>query len=83
MPSSIYSWSIDLILEHKFFCLGRLGCPGSTGKKVDLSFSEQLFRVGFSTFYGQKKSLKFFKKSLKIFKKILASALKSYIKKLL
>ena len=24
-PSSIYSWSISHILEHEFFCLGRLG----------------------------------------------------------
>ena len=55
-PSSIYSWSIDHILEHEFFCLGRLGCPGSKEKKVDLSFSEELLRVFFSTFCGQKKS---------------------------
>jgi hypothetical protein len=34
-PSSIYSWSIGHILEHKFFCLGHLGCAGSKGKKVD------------------------------------------------
>ena len=56
LPSSIYSWSIGHILEHEFFCLGRLGCAGSKGKKVDLSFSEQLLRVVFSTFYGQKKN---------------------------
>ena len=44
-PSSIYSWYIDHILEHEFFCLGRLGWPGSKAKKVDLSFSEQLLQV--------------------------------------
>ena len=49
-PSFIHSWSISHILEHEFFCLGRLGCAGSKGKKVDLSFSEQLLRVVFSTF---------------------------------
>ena len=32
-------------MEHEFFCLGRLGSPGSKGKKVYLSFSEQLLRV--------------------------------------
>ena len=60
-PSSIYSWSIGHILEHEFFCLGHLGCAGSKGKKVDLSFSEQLLRVVFSTFCGQKKNLIFLK----------------------
>jgi hypothetical protein len=59
-PSSIYSWSISHILDHEFFCLGCLGTSGSKGKKVDLSFSEQLLRVVFSTFCGQKTSLKFF-----------------------
>ena len=38
-PSSIYSWSIHHILEHKSFCLGRLDSSGSKEKKVDLSFS--------------------------------------------
>ena len=33
---------------------------GSKEKKVDLSFSEQLLRVVFPTFCGQKKCLKFF-----------------------
>ena len=33
IPSSIYSWSIGHILEHKFFCLGRLGSQGSKEKK--------------------------------------------------
>ena len=32
-PSSIYSCSLSHILEHEFFCLGRLGSPGSKGKK--------------------------------------------------
>ena len=72
-PSSIYSWSIGHILEHDFFCLGHLGCAGSKGKKVDLRNSEQLLRVVFSTFWGQKIFLK-------IFKNILTTALKSYIK---
>ena len=49
-PSSIYSWSIGHILEHEFFGLGHLGSAGSKGKKVDLSFSEQLLGVVFSTF---------------------------------
>ena len=44
---------------------------GSKGKKVDLSFSEQLFRVFFSTFCGQ---IFFF------FENVVASALISYIK---
>ena len=62
LPSSIYSWSIGHILEHEFFCAGHLECVGSKEKKVDLSFSEQLLRVVFSTFCGKKK-----KKNLKIF----------------
>ena len=69
------SWSIDHILEHEFFCLGRLGCPSSKEKKVDLSFYEQLLRVVFSAFCGQKK--------LNLKKKYLVSALKSCIKRLL
>ena len=69
-PSSIYSWSIGHILEHEFFCLGRLGSSGSKEKKVDLSYSEQVLRVVFSTFLGQKKKIK----------SILAFALKNYIK---
>ena len=52
-PSSIYSWSISHILEHEFLYLGRLGSPGSK-EKVDLSFSENLLRVIFSTFCGEK-----------------------------
>ena len=48
IPSSKYSWSIDHILEHEFFCLGHLGCAGSKEKKVDLSFSEQPLKVVFS-----------------------------------
>ena len=32
-PSSMYSCSIGHILEHEFFCLGRLGSSGSKGKK--------------------------------------------------
>jgi hypothetical protein len=47
-------------LEHEFFSLGYLGCAGSKGEKVDLSFSEQLLTVVFSTFWGQKKYLKLY-----------------------
>ena len=50
IPSSIYSCSISHILKHEFFCfgcLGRFGSQGNKGKKVDLSFSEQLFKGGF------------------------------------
>ena len=57
-PSSIYSWSIGHILEHEFFCFGRLGSEGSKGKKVDLRNSEQLLRVVFSTFGCQQKNFK-------------------------
>jgi hypothetical protein len=59
-PSSKDSWSIGHILEHEFYCFGRLG---SKGKKVDLRNSEQLLRVVFSTFGGQNKH---FKKNLKL-----------------
>ena len=38
IPSSIYSWSIDHILEHEFFCLGRLGSQGSKEKKSGFEF---------------------------------------------
>ena len=48
-------------------------CAGSKGKKVDLSFSEQLLRLVFQLFEG-----KIF--IFLIFKNILATALKSYIK---
>jgi hypothetical protein len=40
-------------LEQEFFCLGGLGSQGSKEKKVDLSFSERLLSVVFSTFCGQ------------------------------
>ena len=46
-PSSIYSCSLSHILEHVFFCLGRLGSQGSKEKKVDLSFSEQKNNLNF------------------------------------
>ena len=61
---SIYSWSIGHILEHEFFCLG---WAGSKEKKVDLSFSGQLLRVFFSTFWGQKKWFFFLKTNLEFF----------------
>ena len=53
-PSYIYNWSIGHILEYEFFCLGRLGSQGSKEKKVDLRNSEQLLRVGFSSFLRAK-----------------------------
>jgi hypothetical protein len=70
-PSSIYKWSIGHILEQEFFYFGFLGSSGSKGKKVDLSYSEQLLRV---VFVGAK---------IKFFLNILATALKRYIKWLL
>ena len=48
------SWSIGHILEHEFFCCGRLGSQGSKEKKVDLRNSEQLFRVVFFNFLWAK-----------------------------
>ena len=54
-PSSIYICSLSHILEHEFFRLDCLGSQGSKEKKVDLSFSEQLLRMFFSTFCWQKK----------------------------
>ena len=60
--------SINHILKHEFFCLGRFSAQE---KKVDLSFSEQLFRVVFSTFCGQNNEFKNFKNSV-------GSAIKSY-----
>ena len=54
-----YSWSIGHIL-------GCLGWAGSKEKKVDLSFSGQLLRVFFSTFWGQKK-LNFFENIVESF----------------
>ena len=62
--SSLYSWSISQILEHEFFFFGQLGSSGSKEKKVNLSFSEQLLRVVFSSFCGKK---------TQIFKKIYCS----------
>ena len=56
-PSSIYSWSTSHILEHEFFCFGRLGNQNSRGTKVDFRFSEQLFKVVFFIFCGQNKCL--------------------------
>jgi hypothetical protein len=59
MNSSVWAfWAVQAVRE----------------KKEDLSFSEQLLRVVFSTFCGQKKIIIFFF--------FLATALKSCIKKL-
>jgi hypothetical protein len=58
-PSSILSVSIGHILEHEFFCLGRLGSQGSKGEKVDFRNSAQLLRFFFfSIFGGQNKHFK-------------------------
>ena len=58
-PSSIYSWSIGHILEHRFFCLGHLGCAGSKRKKSGFEFFWAFFEGGFSTFWRQKKLIFF------------------------
>ena len=47
-------------LENGNEDLGRLGSQGSKGKKSGFENSEQLLRVVFSTFCGQKKNI-FFK----------------------
>ena len=62
----MYSCSIGYILEHEFFCFW---AAQAVRKKVDLSYSEQLLRVVFSTFWGQKikkKKLKSFLPSKKL-----------------
>ena len=41
-------------MEKEFSCLGCLGIQGSKEKKVDLRNSDQLLRVVFPTFCGQK-----------------------------
>ena len=48
----IYSWSLNHILKHEFFCLGRFGISGY----FFLNIPDQLLRVVFSTFCGQKNS---------------------------
>ena len=63
-PSSIYSCCLSHILEHEIFCFGRFGSQGSKEKIGDLSFSEQLLRVIFLTFGGQKNNLNIFKKHI-------------------
>ena len=63
-PSSIYSWSIDHILEHDFFCLGHFGCAGSKGKKSGFEEFWATFEGGFFNFLRAKN---FFEKILKTF----------------
>ena len=75
-PSSIYSCSIGHILEHEFFCLGRLGSSGSKEKKRIWVILSNFWKWFFQLFAGKKKKSKFFKN-------ILATALKNYIKWLL
>ena len=69
--SSIYSWSI---LEHEFFCLGRLGSSGHYGKKEGFEFFWATFESVFFNFLCAKN---------KFFKNIVMSSLKSRIKKVL
>ena len=51
-PSSIYSWSISHILEHKFFCLGCF----SKEKKSGFEFFWATFERGFFNFLWAKKN---------------------------
>jgi hypothetical protein len=72
-PSSIYSWSIGHILEHKFFCLGHLGCAGSKGKKSGFEFFWATFEGGFFKFLRtnlKKKILKHFSNRIEKLHKI-------------
>ena len=54
-PSSIYSWSISHNLEHEFFCLGRLGSSGQSGKKSGFEFFWATFEGGFFNILWAKK----------------------------
>ena len=58
-PSFIYSCSIGHILEHEFFCLGRLGSSGSKEKKWIWVFLSNFWWWFFQLFVS-KKNLKFF-----------------------
>ena len=53
-PSSIYSWSKDHILEHEFFCLGRLGSQGNKGKKWIWGILSNFWGWFFQLFVGKK-----------------------------
>ena len=55
-PSSIYSWSIDHILEHEFFCLGCLGSQGSKEKKSVFEVFWATFEGGFFNYLWAKKN---------------------------
>ena len=59
-PSSIYSCSIGHIWEHEFCHLGCWAVKRKFLKQPNFCLSKQLFEVVFSTFWGQKKYLKFF-----------------------
>ena len=66
-PSSIYSWSIGHILEHEFFCFGRLGSKGSKEKKCIWGFLSN-FLGWFFQIFGVKTSFwKKFKTIIGIF----------------
>ena len=57
---SIYSWSIGHILEHEFFCCGRLGSQGSKEKKSGFEEFWATFEGGFFNFLWAKFFFKFF-----------------------
>ena len=67
-PVLIYSRSISHILEHEFFCLGRLGSSGQKGKKNGFEFFRETFEGAFQLFVDME--FFFFK-----FEKIVAFAL--------
>ena len=54
-PRFIYSWCISHILEHEFFCLGRLGRSGRKGKN-GFEFLWATFEGVFFNFFGAKKN---------------------------
>ena len=63
-PSSIYSWSIDHILEHEFCYLGCWALLGKISETTEILLKYATFWVGFFNFLWAKKKLKIF---LKIF----------------
>ena len=54
-PSSIYSCSLGHILEHEFFCLGRLGSSGSKERKWIWVILSNFWKWVFQLFAGKKK----------------------------
>ena len=55
----LYSWSISHILEHEFFCLGRLAAQGSK-EKSGFEIFWATFESGFFQLFKGKKNLIFF-----------------------